>query len=133
MSMINESPLIGIVGVCASGKSTLVKALSANGYRCRHIAQEHSYVKDMWQRLTKPDILIFLEVSYPKTLQRKNLNWTFEEYLIQCSRLEHAYKHADLRILTDFLTPQELYETAVHGIEQLTSFRPSSKTSSETD
>ena len=132
MSMINESPLIGIVGVCASGKSTLVIALSANGYRCRHIAQEHSYVKDMWQRLTRPDILIFLEVSYPKTLQRKNLNWTYEEYRVQCNRLEHAYEHADLRILTDSLTPEELYETAVRGIEQLTSFRPSSKTFSET-
>ncbi|MEN6529911.1 MAG: hypothetical protein ABFC97_08665 [Anaerolineaceae bacterium] len=132
MSIKNKSPLIGIVGVCASGKSTLVKALSANGYRCRHIAQEHSYVKDMWQRLTKPDILIFLEVSYPKTLQRKNLNWTLEEYLIQCARLEHAYEHADLRILTDFLTPQELYEAAVQGIEQLTGFHPSSNSFSET-
>jgi adenylate kinase family enzyme len=46
--------LIGLVGVCASGKTTLAKILEEKGYHCRHISQEHSYVPDMWQRLTHP-------------------------------------------------------------------------------
>lgn len=100
--------LIGVVGVCASGKSTLIRLLSQHGIHCRHIAQEHSYVPDMWQRLTHPDILIFLEVSYEVTLKRKNLNWTLEEYQEQIKRTHHAFEHADIRIQTDHLSPSEL-------------------------
>jgi len=29
--------------------------------------QEHSYVKDMWLRLTNPDVLVFLDASYTST------------------------------------------------------------------
>ncbi len=100
--------LIGVVGVCASGKSTLVSWLTNRGYRCRHIAQEHSYVPDMWQRLTNPDILVFLEVTYEVTLKRKNLNWTQEEYNEQLHRTRHALAHADICIQTDNLTADEL-------------------------
>lgn len=117
--MTDISPLIGVVGVCASGKSTLIKALSAQGYRCRHIAQEHSYVQDMWRRLTNPDILIYLEVTYEKTLERKRLNWTRAEYEVQVQRLHHAWQHADIRIQTDPLTPTELLTTALIEIQRL--------------
>jgi len=117
--MMKNDLLIGVVGVCASGKSTLIKALTARGYHCRHIAQEHSYVKDMWQRLTKPDLLIFLEVTYEKTIERKKLDWSREEYQIQVQRLEHAYEHADIRIKTDLLSPEELVSVACEFIDNL--------------
>ncbi|MEN6580025.1 MAG: hypothetical protein ABFD05_05260 [Anaerolineaceae bacterium] len=117
----DKPPLIGIVGVCASGKSTLLKSLTASGYNCRHIAQEHSYVKDMWSRLVHPDILIFLEVSYEKTLERKPLTWTRDEYEIQFHRLRHAYENAHIHINTNELTPQELLDTAVQEIQRITS------------
>ena len=117
--MPENDPLIGVVGVCASGKSTLIKALSAQGYRCRHIAQEHSYVQDMWRRLTNPDILIYLEVSYEKSLERKRLNWTRAEYEVQLQRLRHAWQHADIHIHTDPLTPADLLATALAEIQRL--------------
>ena len=113
---MREPPLIGIVGVCASGKSTLIRHLTALGYHCRHIAQEHSYVPDMWKRLTNPDILIYLIASYEKTLERKNLRWTREEYQIQLERLRHARTNADILIDTDALTPDELTAIAVNHI-----------------
>jgi deoxyadenosine/deoxycytidine kinase len=119
--------LIGIVGVCASGKSTLNRLLINRGYKCRHIAQEHSYVKDMWKRLTNPDLLIFLEVSYAKTLSRKNLNWSQKEYEIQLERLKNAYEHADIRIATDDLNPDQLVDIAEREIFLLASkqtFKP---------
>jgi deoxyadenosine/deoxycytidine kinase len=119
MNMITQDPLIGVVGVCASGKSTLIKALIGKGFHCRHIAQEHSYVKDMWKRISNPDILIFLEVSYEKTLERKKLNWTREEYEIQLTRLKHAFEHADIHIKTDPLTPEQLTMIAFSEIEHL--------------
>ncbi|HNR01225.1 MAG TPA: hypothetical protein PKK59_01680 [Anaerolineaceae bacterium] len=112
--------LIGIVGVCASGKSTLIKGLIDKGYQCRHIAQEHSYVQDMWQRITRPDILIYLHVSFETTLRRKNLNWTKEEYEIQLERLQHARQNAHIHIDTELLTPEELVARAVFEIGSLT-------------
>jgi uridine kinase len=50
--------LIGVVGPCGSGKSTLIRGLEKKGYTCRHIAQEHSYVHAMWQIISKPDAFI---------------------------------------------------------------------------
>lgn len=100
---------VGIVGPCASGKSTLMRMLQAPpGVEFRHIAQEHSYVQSMWQRISQPDLLIFLDVSYPVTMQRKNLNWTVEEYQEQQRRLANARAHADLLIDTDLLSPEQV-------------------------
>jgi hypothetical protein len=117
MDKYSEKPLIGIVGVCASGKTTLKSGLSNLGYNCRHIAQEHSYVPDMWKRLTNPDILIFLEVSYESTVTRKSLNWTREEYAQQLYRLRNAIENAQIKISTDELSPQQLIEKAVFEIK----------------
>jgi chloramphenicol 3-O-phosphotransferase len=117
MPVQNHPPLIGLVGVCASGKSTLIKELQNFGVNCRHIAQEHSYVPDMWQRLTRPDILIFLEVSYANTLARRKLNWTVAEYEEQLYRLRHAREHANLVIDTNQLTPHEVTEQILKFID----------------
>ncbi|MEA5078339.1 MAG: hypothetical protein VB013_07180 [Anaerolineaceae bacterium] len=108
MSPENHPPLIGLVGVCASGKSTVIAELRTYDLNCRHIAQEHSYVPNMWQRLTNPDILVFLEVSYANTLARRKLNWTIAEYEEQLFRLRHAREHADLVIDTNPLSPKEI-------------------------
>jgi ABC-type glutathione transport system ATPase component len=97
-------PLIGVVGPCGSGKSTLTEGLASLGYTSRHIAQEHSYVKDMWQRLTNPDILVFLDASWATTSRRLNLNWTEAEWQEQQFRLRHAREHADLVLETDDLS-----------------------------
>lgn len=106
--MRDQNIVIGVVGACGSGKSSLVAGLSEYDYHARHIAQEHSFAPDMWQRLTKPDVLIFLNVSYPVTLQRKHFTWTLPEYEEQLSRLRHANQHADLHIDTDDLTTDEV-------------------------
>ncbi len=101
---------IGVVGPCAAGKTTLIAGLKAHGYIVKHIAQEHSYVPAMWQRLTEPDVLIFLDVSYELSVKRRCLNWTFGEYNEQQQRLQHARQHASLLLDTDELTPQEVLE-----------------------
>lgn len=121
---MRQPPLIGIVGPCASGKSTLISQLIPLGYYCRHIAQEHSYVPDMWKRLTNPDILIFLLVSYEVTLRRKKLNWTQQEFEIQLDRLRHARAHADILIDTDELNPAQLTAQAVTEIEVILQQQP---------
>ncbi len=108
--------LIGVVGPCAAGKTTLITGLRARGYQAKHIAQEHSYVPTMLQNLTNPDILIYLSVSYPQSVLRRQLNWTPTEYETQLARLDHARQHADLVIETDDLTPEQVLEIVLDYI-----------------
>ena len=111
-------PVIGVVGPCTAGKSTLIHHLRPLGIQVRHIAQEHSYVTTMWQRLTNPDVLIYLDVSYQVSLLRKKLNWTEEEYQEQQRRLSHAREHTDCYIDTDALTEAEVAESVVGFLRQ---------------
>lgn len=99
---------IGLVGPCAAGKSTLARRLRALGYQVRHIAQEHSYVPDMWRRVSRPDVLIYLDVSFPVSLARRPMAWREEDFAEQQRRLRHARAHADFVVQTDRLTPEEV-------------------------
>src|SRR5690554_2548682 len=100
---------VGVVGPSAAGKSLLVAALREAGYDARHIAQEHSYVPDMWQRISKPDVLIYLDVSYEVSRQRRpQVTWGPERRVEEVERLRHARQHADLIIHTDDLSPAEI-------------------------
>jgi len=108
-----KSPLIGVVGVCASGKSTLIRGLAAYGYRAKHIAQEHSYVKYMWRHITNPDVLIFLDVSYPMTIKRRQMSWLQADWEEQQRRLSHAREHAHFYLHTDQHTEGEVLDEVV--------------------
>lgn len=105
--------LIGVVGPCGSGKSTLIAGLEQAGYRCRHIAQEHSYVPYMWQRITNPTVLIFLDASFPVCTRRRRLSWIQADYEEQQRRLAHARQHADLIIQTDALDVEQVRQAAL--------------------
>jgi len=119
MSDPDQRPLIGVVGPCGSGKSTLIAGLEKRGYRCRHIAQEHSYVKHMWQRITNPDVLIFLECAYKNSTSRRNLNWLPADHEEQLRRLSHAHEHADIIIDTNHLNPDEVLAQALIQLKGL--------------
>ena len=106
--MAKTDLLIGLVGPCKSGKTELKTRLEQNGYRCRHISQEHSFVPNMWQQISHPDVLIYLDVSYKNTLLR-GLNWNEKDYQDQLVRLGHAYSHADHIINTNDLSIEEVF------------------------
>ena len=110
MLKLKDELKIALVGPCSSGKSTLRKFLLSAGYRnIKMPTQEHSYVKDMWQRITKPDLLVYLDVDYPTTLiRRPHIDLGPERVDIQNQRLLHAREHADFYIDTSGLTPEEI-------------------------
>lgn len=102
---------ISVVGPCASGKSTLTQALRQAGYAVRQPAQEHSYVPAMWHRLTRPDVLIFLDVDYAAVYRRRPRGGGGPERLEeQHRRLAHARQHCDLYVDTSQLTPDEVQD-----------------------
>ena len=100
--------IVGLVGPCKSGKTTLKRQLIKHGITVRHIAQEHSFVPEMWKKIANPDVLIYLDVSYPTTLARSSLSWSKLEYEEQIRRLRHARENAHLFIETDELTPEQI-------------------------
>lgn len=112
-------PLIGVVGPCTAGKSTLKANLIRLGFRVRAIAQEHSGVKDMWLKFTNPDILIYLDVRIESARQRRQISWGDERLEKQREALAHARAHADLIIETDHLSPDDVLGQALQLIHAL--------------
>lgn len=104
---------VGVVGTCGTGKSELVNRLVKHGVDAHHIAQEHSFNPQMWQLMTNPDLLVYLQVSYPETLKRKSFDFSLKEYNEQLIRLEHAKYHADINIDTTNLGPDEVFDKVI--------------------
>ena len=98
------------------GKPHLSLVCEKAGYEVRHIAQEHSYVADMWKRLTNPDILVYLHVSYPLTIIRRNIDWTEAEYQEQIYRLRHARQFADCYVDTDLFSSEQVLDQVLQFI-----------------
>ena len=113
----STAPLVGVVGPCGSGKSTLIAGLEQHGYTCRHIAQEHSYVQNMWQKIAKPDLLIFLDASFAVSTVRRKLTWQKVDHEEQYRRLAHARQHAHVVIDTDSLTPEQVLQEALNFLQ----------------
>jgi len=105
-----------VVGGCASGKSVLVKGLVALGYEARTCAQEHSYVADMWQRLSRPDFLVFLDASLHAVRQRRDIDYGHAYVQEQSARLAHARAHCDLLVNTDDLTEEQVLRCVVAAL-----------------
>ncbi len=104
---------IVVVGPCASGKTALVERLRELGYEARECVQEHSYVPAMWQKVSRPDVLVYLDASLPYIAERRPADWS-EEYLAKLNRrLAHARQHCHLYIQTDGLSEVEVLERAL--------------------
>ncbi len=101
-----------VVGVCSSGKSTLVRALHERGYRVRAVAQEHSYVPHLWQR-SDPDVLIYLDASLHTIRGRGRTRWRQPLLEEEHRRLQHARDNCHIYIPTDGLSPEDVASRVV--------------------
>lgn len=109
---------VAVVGICASGKSTLVDRLQGEGYDARSCAQEHSHVPDMWRRLSRPQALIYLDASLTVIRQRNGVRYEEAYIQRQRERLRHARVHCDLYIRTDELSLEQVFSEACRGLER---------------
>ncbi len=99
---------IVLVGICGSGKTTLALRLRRLGYEVRECGQEHSEVPHMWQVMSRPDVLIYLDASDEVIHQRGRRHYVEDMIARQRRRLAHARSHCDLYVMTDGLTPAEV-------------------------
>lgn len=106
---------IAVVGICASGKSTLVEGLRAEGYDAYNMAQEHSCVPGLWAK-RGPDVLIMLDAELPAVRARRRVSWTQERIDVQHARLANARENADFYLCTDNLTIQEVLAAVLNFI-----------------
>ena len=107
-----DSRRVVIVGVCASGKSTLREYLRAKGYIVHICAQEHSGVPGLWERL-EPDVLIYLDASLGAIRGRGRSRWRQANLDTERERLAHARQYCDLYVYTDGLSPQDVAARAL--------------------
>jgi hypothetical protein len=113
-----DLPLIKVVGVSASGKSTLVRALRLAGYNARPVSQEHSHVADLWRQFDRPSYLIYLDVDLAAQQQRRpDVPWSAAELAGERARLANAQAHADLQINTSTMTPEAVLKVVLAFLE----------------
>jgi adenylate kinase len=113
----DEELSILIVGICGSGKSSVVTKLQEMGFDVRACAQEHSCVKSMWRKLD-PDVLIVLDCSYETIKSRRNVSWGLERIKVQKEKLEDALNNCDLYLNSDNLTLEETVEKIINYLEE---------------
>jgi predicted ATPase len=96
---------IVVVGPCAAGKSTLVAALLERGYDAYAVAQEHSIIRDLWNR-RDPDVVVALDLDLAVLRHRRSPTWSADIYARQHERLQPAFAAAHLHI-----------DTGIHDID----------------
>lgn len=109
--------MIAVVGVCVSGKTTLVKRLQELGLEAYNVAQEHSGIKKLWNR-RQPDILVMLDADLPAIRKRRSVPWDEDRLAVQRERLRDAKQHADLFIQTDLLSKEDVVQIVLDYIRR---------------
>jgi hypothetical protein len=110
---------ISVVGPCASGKSTVVRALRMHGYDAHVTSQEHSAIPTLWSR-QGPAVLIALQVDLESVrLRRRNPRWSRDVWQAQQIRLADAFAHADLVTDTSDKNANEVVRDVLEFLEFL--------------
>ena len=108
---------IVIVGPCASGKSTLQRALTMHGYDAHVAAQEHSAVPSLWAR-SDPDVLVALQADIEDIrLRRLNPRWSKSIWQQQQSRLAPAFARADFVAETSGVSVNQVVAEVLEFLE----------------
>lgn len=104
---------LAIVGPCAAGKSTMVRALVAIGVPAREVAQEHSRVPHLYARRAPPTALVYLAADWKTVAARRGRRDSRPQYEEELRRLAAAKATAGLVVHTDGLQPDAVRERIV--------------------
>lgn len=96
-----------MVGVCASGKTTLSETLRPWGIPVHPVAQEHSQVARLYRRLG-PRPLVLLVASWETVHRRRTFSFEPQFFTTEWERLADARREANLVVHTDGLSPDEV-------------------------
>ncbi len=107
--------LVGVVGNCASGKTTLVNGLQELGYRAVNIPQEHSVSPRFWRKFNL-DFLVMLSCTLATARQRRSVPWGQERLDQQARKLADARAHCQLYLPTDDLSIAEVREQVIAAL-----------------
>jgi hypothetical protein len=110
--------LIGVVGNCASGKTTLVRGLTLLGYRAVNIPQEHSVAPRLWRKLNV-DFLVLLSCNLATARKRRKIAWGQERLDSQAAKLADARAHCQLHLTTDELTIEQVRQTVIDAVDRV--------------
>ncbi|MCL5983025.1 MAG: hypothetical protein M1571_11065 [Firmicutes bacterium] len=119
MSEEGNPRIIGVVGNCVAGKTTLVNSLKRCGFNAVNIAQEHSSVQRLWRR-RNPTFLVCLSCTLETAKKRRSIYWGQERLDNQWQRLADARQHCDLFLATDDLSIADVLETVVQAVNAFT-------------
>lgn len=105
-----KEPVIAVVGVCASGKTTLSQGLNREGVKAYSVPQEHSFVRRLWERQhLDANILVMLDARWETTQKRRpTISYGPERLEDQRQRLALAREACDLYLPTDDLTIEQV-------------------------
>ncbi len=108
---------IMVVGVCASGKTTVIEALQARGYDARTCSQEHSLNRFLWQR-GQTCFLVVLDCRCLMVEKRRNRKMPITQYQEQKNKLACAQAMANIYLLTDDLTVEDTVKRIIDAYEE---------------
>lgn len=112
-------PTIKIVGISASGKSTLSGRLRTLGYNAHPVSQEHSNIPNLWELFGMPDALVCLLLEFEEQSRRRpDVSWQRSTHWQERLRLLHAYSHADVRIDTSHIDIDTIVQIALLMLER---------------
>jgi hypothetical protein len=116
-SLSGYKGIIGVVGNCVAGKTTLVKGLTAAGFRAVNIAQEHSTAPRLWQR-KNPDFLVCISCTLASAQERREIYWEQGRLDDQWQRLAHAREHCDFYLPTDGLFIEQVLAKVMNVVTE---------------
>jgi hypothetical protein len=108
---------IVIVGVCASGKTSLASKCQQLGYDAGTVAQEHSEVPTLW-RHNSPDVLIYLDASMAAIRKRRDIDWGEDFLVVEQHRLQNARQACDLYVKTNDLNEAQVFRRVRRFLEK---------------
>ena len=110
-----RGPRVAVVGVCGSGKTTVVQQLRALGFDAYAVGQEHSVVRDLWNH-QHPDRLVYLEASLEAVRARRGPGWPAWIYRLQQERLGDARAHATVAVDSASIPVEETVRRIVAAV-----------------